>query len=139
MLATLLYLFTGLATALPVLRALEWAVWGAPTMRIEYISLVGSLVLVFAAVASVLRRHRLATWLALLGSLAVWCFYTPLLAGAVWAGLIKYSELNLSSFQPTPPESALSIFLVVAFALLVGSTVYAAWASLKRLARPQDL
>jgi hypothetical protein len=131
-LPTLLYLFTSLATAMPVLWAQGWAVWGAPTMKIEYISLIGSLVLSFAAVAGILREHRPANWLALIGSLAVWCFYTPLLAGAVRAELLKYSELNLSNFQPTPPESALSILLVVVFALLVGTTVYAAWASLKR-------
>lgn len=108
-------------------------------MKIEYISLIGSLVLSFAAVVSILRGDRPANWLALIGSLAVWCFYAPLLAGVVRAELLKYSELNLSNFKPIPPESALSILLVVVFALLAGTTVYAAWASLKTPARPQDL
>src|ERR1017187_1710849 len=44
--ARLLYVFAGLVTAIPVLWALGWAVWGAGVSVTEYLSLLGSLLLV---------------------------------------------------------------------------------------------
>ena len=37
--AFLLYLLTAIMTALPVLVALQWAVWGAPVSAWQYVSL----------------------------------------------------------------------------------------------------
>lgn len=80
----ILYLLTAIATATPVLWALQWVVWGAPKIAIEHISLVGSLIVMLAAVVSMLQAYRLANRLALIGALAVWFFYIPVFVRAVW-------------------------------------------------------
>ena len=52
-----LYLITGIATAVPVAVALGWAVWGAGTSPTEYLSLLGSLILVVSALISLSNRR----------------------------------------------------------------------------------
>lgn len=74
----LLYLLSGLATGWQVLRAVRWAVWGRPVHPLEVVSLLGSLILIVAAVTSPFRPRR-AAWLALVGALACWTFYVPAL------------------------------------------------------------
>ncbi len=76
MVSLLLYLLAGIATAIPVVYALGWAVWGAGTSPLEYISLLGSLILVFAAFLS-LRNRRFSARAALIGALCAWSFYLP--------------------------------------------------------------
>jgi len=73
-----LYLLSGLTTGWQVLRAVRWAVWGRPVHPLEGLSLLGSLVLIIAAVTSPFRPRR-AAWLALVGALACWTFYVPAL------------------------------------------------------------
>jgi hypothetical protein len=66
----MLYLITGIATAIPVIYALGWAVWGAPIFITEYVSLLGSLVLVVSAFISIAER-RIAGRIALVSVLAI--------------------------------------------------------------------
>ena len=49
---------------------------------LELVSLVGSLCLIIAAYLSLFKPHAAAR-LALLASLAIWCFYGPAIARAV--------------------------------------------------------
>lgn len=74
--AALLYLITAIATALPILVALGWASLGAGTIPTEYISLLGSFILLASAVMVFFDR-RFAARLALVGTIAIWSFYLP--------------------------------------------------------------
>src|SRR5678809_143032 len=102
-----LYLFTGIATAIPVVWALGWALWGAPTSPTEYLSLLGSLILVVSALMNLWNR-RLAARVALAGAFAVWSFYLPVIVGMVKTRLSD-QELNLSVLLWTPSASPLTI------------------------------
>ncbi len=77
-----LYLFTGAVTGFHVYTLLMLAVLGAPVDPLELVSLAGSLCLVIAAYLSLFKPHAAAR-LALLASLAIWCFYGPAIARAV--------------------------------------------------------
>ena len=103
----LLYFVTGIATAIPVVLALGWAVWGAPTSPLEYLALLGSLVLVISASIPSTKR-RLAARVALVGALAVWSFCLPAMVGIAKARLTD-QELNLTVLQWTPSPSPLVI------------------------------
>jgi hypothetical protein len=107
MVSLLLYLFTGIATAIPVVWALGWAVWGAGISFTEYLSLFGSLLLVISALISLANRV-LAARLALVGVIAIWTFYLPGLVGVVKMRLSD-QELGLSVLLWTPSASPLTI------------------------------
>ena len=103
----LLYLFTGAATAIPVVWALGWAVWGSGVSITEYVSLLGSLILVASAAVSSSKRI-FAARLALIGALAVWSFYMPAVLGFAWTRLSD-QELGLAVLLWTPSTSPLVI------------------------------
>ena len=103
--ARALYLLTAVVTAVPVLWALGWAVWGAGVSVAEYLSLVGSLLLLAAAGSS---RRRFAARLALVGTVAVWSFYLPAVLGLVRSRLTD-QELRLTVLLWTPTASPLII------------------------------
>jgi hypothetical protein len=103
----LLYLFTGAATAIPVVWALGWAVWGAGVSIAEYFSLLGSLILVASATVSSSKRI-FAARLALIGAVAVWSFYMPAIVGLASTRLSD-QELGLAALLWTPSTSALVI------------------------------
>jgi hypothetical protein len=103
--ARALYLLTGVVTAVPVLWALAWAVWGAGVRVSEYLSLVGSVLLLVAAGSS---RRRFAARLALVGTVAVWSFYLPGVLGLVRTRLTD-QELRLTVLFWTPKASPLVI------------------------------
>jgi hypothetical protein len=84
--AFLLYLLTAIMTALPVLFMLRWAIWGAPTSVWQYVSLLGSCLLVLAGFVSVSHR-RVAARIAVFGVAAIWCFYLPGVTSVVHARL----------------------------------------------------
>jgi hypothetical protein len=103
----LLYLFTGAATAVPVVWALGWAVWGAGVSITEYVSLLGSLILVASAAVSSSKR-TFAARLALIGAVAVWSFYMPAILGFASTRLSD-QELGLAVLLWTPSTSPLVI------------------------------
>src|ERR1017187_5210940 len=103
----LLYLFTGVATALPVVWALGWAVWGAGVSITEYVSLLGSLILVASAAVGSSKRIAAAR-LALMGAVAVWCFYMPAIVG-IASSRLSDQELGLAVVLWTPSTSPLVI------------------------------
>ena len=103
----LLYLFTGAATAIPVVWALGWAVWGAGVSITEYVSLLGSLTLVASAAVNSSRRI-FAARLALIGAVAVWSFYMPAIVGFASTRLSD-QELGLAVLLWTPSTSPLVI------------------------------
>ena len=103
----LLYLLTGVVTAIPVLFLLSWAVWGAPVSVTEYISLLGSLLLVVAAAIGKENR-RAAGRLALLGTAGIWSLCVPAIVGLVREHLAD-QELSLTVLRWTPSPSPLEI------------------------------
>lgn len=129
--AFVLYLITGIATAVPVVYALGWAVWGAPISATEYISLFGSLLLVLAAfITFVNRRH--AARCAFAGVIAVWSFYLPQIYGVVRMKLtdqrltlrvLKWapSARPLTTSDGAGPNSPLPSLTRVEFDLLKGA------------------
>lgn len=107
MLPFFLYLLTGIATGLHVLYLLSWAVWGAPTHPLQYISVVGSLVVIVAAYVS-LFKPRIAARFALLGLAAVWPFYVTAVVRTVQ---VKVSDqrLTLRVLKWSPGPESLSV------------------------------
>ena len=103
----LLCLFTGAATAIPAVWALGWAIWGAPVSITEYVSLLGSLILVASAAVSSSKR-TFAARLALIGTVAVWSFYMPAIVGFASTRLSD-QELGLAVLLWTPSTSPLVI------------------------------
>jgi hypothetical protein len=79
MLPFFLYLTAGALTGVHLLMLL---LMGAPANLLELVSLAGSLCLVGAAYFSLFKPY-VAARVALLASLAVWCFYGPAIARAV--------------------------------------------------------
>jgi hypothetical protein len=61
---------------------MSWAIWGAPIHPLEYIGLLGSVVLL-VAIVSRLRRYSNVQLIALCGLLLLWPFYA-LLMYATW-------------------------------------------------------
>jgi hypothetical protein len=103
----LLYFVTGVVTAIPVMWALGWAVWGAPISPLEYVALLGSLILVISALMPSAKR-RLAARVAFVGALAVWSCYLPAVVGMAKVRVTD-QELSLSVFRWMPSSSALVI------------------------------
>lgn len=103
----LLYLFTGAATAIPVVWALGWAVWGAGVSITEYVSLLGSLILVVSAMVSSSKR-AFAARLEIIGAIAVWSFYMPAIWGFATSRLSD-QELGLAVLLWNPTTSPLVI------------------------------
>lgn len=102
--AFLLYLLTAIITALPVLFTLGWAVWGAPVSVWQYVSLLGSCLLVLAAFVSVTRR-RIAARIAVVAVAAIWCFYLPAVASVVNARLTD-QRLTVQVVRWKPSQQA---------------------------------
>jgi len=106
MLSFVLYLSTGIITAIPVWYAVSWGVWGRPTSTLEIISLLGSLVLIIAAFKS-LSNRALAARMASIAVLGVWaCYGTSIITEA----RIRSSdqELSLSVYLWTPSGAHLT-------------------------------
>jgi hypothetical protein len=82
MLPFFLYLIAGALTGFQVYSLLALGVYGAPVSPLEFLSLLGSLVLIVAAYLS-LWKPRVAARVALLAALTIWCFYAPASLGAV--------------------------------------------------------
>lgn len=90
-----LYLIAGAVTGFHVYTLLMLTALGAPSDPLEFVSLLGSVGLVVAAYLSLFKPHAAAR-LALLASLAIWCFYGPAIAHAVEARFQRQrSELFL--------------------------------------------
>lgn len=103
-----LYLITGIATAAPVIYALEWAVWGAPIVATKYLSLLGSATLLVAAFTSLFER-RIAARIALVGVLAIWSLYLPAITGAVRTKLSDQRlTLHVVRWVPSPQPLTVS-------------------------------
>jgi len=103
-----LYLLTGLVAGVQVFMSLMQAVWGVPTHPVQYIALVGALILIAASVIA-LFRGRAGGLVAFGGSLLCWAFYLP----AMWATLAR-SRFTLAALP----------FVLVPLVLLSGTTVH---------------
>lgn len=82
MIPFVLYLAAGIITGFHVYTLLALAVVGAPYDPLELVSLAGSSALVVAAYWSLIEPH-VASKVALLACLAIWCFYGPAIAHTV--------------------------------------------------------
>ena len=72
--AIIVYASAGLATALQQYRNLMWAIWGAPTYTIQYVGLLGAVVIFLSGLVAIFSEvwaHRVA----LIGALVAWAFY----------------------------------------------------------------
>lgn len=105
--AFLLYLLTAIVTALPVLFTLGWAAWGAPVSVWQYVSLLGSCLLVLAAFVSVNHR-RIAARIAVVAVAAIWCCYLPAVASVVHARLTD-QRLTVQVVRWKPSQQALTV------------------------------
>ena len=99
MLASVLYVVTALATGAQVYWLLAWAIWGAPTSPLQYVSICGSLVLLIAGIL-VKPRPRAAAFTALGASVAIWCFYAPALIHTLTSLPISMTVQALWAFTP---------------------------------------
>jgi hypothetical protein len=105
MLPFFIYFVAGVVTGFHVYSLLALTALGVPSHPLEFVSLLGSLCLIFAAYLSLFKPHAAAK-LALLASLAIWMFYGPATVGAIETKLHKEkSELSL---QKTTSRSVAS-------------------------------
>jgi hypothetical protein len=99
MLPFLLYVVTGVITGLHV-YTLMFAGFGMPFNPLEVVSLLGSLTLLIAAYLSLFKPEAAAR-LALVATLAMWCFYGPAIANQVRARLGRPAvSLSLTHAAP---------------------------------------
>jgi hypothetical protein len=95
MLPFFIYFVAGVVTCFHVYSLPALTMLGVPSYPLEFVSLLGSLCLIFAAYLSLFKPHAAAR-LALLASLAIWMFYGPATLGAIEARMHKEkSELSL--------------------------------------------
>ena len=97
MLPFCLYFVAGVITGIHVYTLLALAVYGGPSNPLELASLLGSLCLLIAAYVS-LFKPRTAARLALLASLAIWCFYGPAFAKSIRT---EFDKQNSVSYGPS--------------------------------------
>jgi len=117
MLPFFIYFVAGVVTGFHVYSLLALTVLGVPSHPLEFVSLLGSLCLVFAAYLSLFKPHAAAR-VALLASLAIWMFYGPAMLGAIEFRMHKEkSELFL---QKTTPRSVASPSMHKAHVLVLG-------------------
>jgi hypothetical protein len=103
MLPFCLYFATGVITGLHVYTLLTLAVYGVPFNPLELVSLLGSLCLLIAAFVSLFKPHAAAR-LALLASLAIWCFYGPAIAKSFRTKFDKQSSVFRDQRLSIPPD-----------------------------------
>ena len=111
MFAFTIYLATALATGVQVYWRLMWAIWGAPTHTVQFISLGGSCALLLGSGVA-LFRPKAAAVIALFGSLLISSYYVPAVA-------VSLQQLTLRHLPLLP----LALFPAL---LLCSATVYAA-------------
>ncbi len=111
MLASAIYGATGIATGVQLWWLMSWAIWGVPLNPLEYVGLLGSAVLLTAAVLG-LRKRRNAKFLASGGLLLLWPFYAILIY-ATWLTPSVSFTFRAATIGSVPA------------AMLLGSTVYA--------------
>jgi hypothetical protein len=109
MLPFFIYFVAGVVTGFHVYTLLALTVLGVPSHPLEFVSLLGSLCLVFAAYLSLFKPHAAAR-LALLASLAIWMFYGPATLRAIETRLhTEKSEFSLqkitSGFAASPSDA----------------------------------
>jgi hypothetical protein len=103
MLPFCLYFVAGVITGFHVYTLLALAVYGAPFNPLELVSLLGSLCLLIASYVSLFKPYAAAK-LALIASLAIWCFYGPAIAKSIRTKFDKQSSLSPGQLPVTPPE-----------------------------------
>lgn len=96
MLPFFVYFAAGLITGFHVYTLLALAVYGAPFNPLEVVALLGSLCLMITAYVSLFKPHAAAR-LALVASLAIWCFYGPAIAKSIRTKLNKQSSVSRDS------------------------------------------
>lgn len=94
MLPFFLYLIAGALTGFQVYALLALGVYGAPVSPLEFLSLLGSLVLIAAAYLS-LWKPCVAARVALLAALTIWCFYAPATVQTIRARLPGHAGSQL--------------------------------------------
>ena len=104
MLPFCLYFVAGVITGFHVDTLLALTVYGVPFNPLELVSLLGSLCLLIAAYVSLFKPHAAAR-LALLASLAIWCFYGPAIATSIQTKFHKQSSVSRDQALFTPTDS----------------------------------
>ena len=108
MLPFCLYFVAGVITGFHVYTLVILTVDGAPFNPFEFVSLLGSLCLLVAAYVSLFRPYAAAR-LALLASLAIWCFYGPAIAKSIPTKLGKQSSEFRAPAVFTSPQRRRSL------------------------------
>ena len=100
---------------------------GAGISVTEYVSLLGSLILVASAAIRLLDR-RIAARTALIGAVCIWTFYLPGVF-SVAKTLLTDQELTLSILLWTPSNGRLQMIAAPAVLLLLSTTIHSAYHS----------
>jgi hypothetical protein len=109
MISFFIYWVTAIATVMPVLVLIAFAVWGRPISALEWISIAGSVSLGAGAFVSLYRR-RAASVLVLASAFAQWIYLTPALRAAA-RNVGRGGSYPLRSFIP-----AVLLLVTTAFA-----------------------
>jgi hypothetical protein len=73
-LASSIYGATAIATGIQLWWLMSWAIWGAPINPLEYVGLLGSIVLLVATVLGLKKYHNVQ-FIALFGLIMLWPIY----------------------------------------------------------------
>ena len=88
-----LYFVAALFTGYHLYGLMSLVVYGVPVNFLELLAFFGSFTLLIAAYVS-LFRPRVAARVALIGCLALWCFYAPAIANYVRARVHKPASVT---------------------------------------------
>jgi hypothetical protein len=129
MLPFCLYFVVGVITGFHVYTLLALAVYGTPSNPLELVALLGSLCLLVAAYIS-LFKPRGAARLALLASLAIWCFYGPAIAKSIRTQGDKRSSVSphrslFSNPQFSKPKATTALQVEPELGLILARSVAA--------------
>lgn len=95
MLPFCVYFVASVVTGFHVYTLLAMALYGIPANPFELVSLLGSLILLIAAIVSLFKPHAAAR-MALVASLLIWSFYGPAIAKLVRTKFDKHSVISAS-------------------------------------------
>jgi hypothetical protein len=111
MVAFFVYWATAVATAVPILILMAFAVWGRPVSVLEFIAIAGSVGLAVAAAIAV-RRPRAARVVARVALIAAWTYWGPALWSA-FSNIRGGGSFPAQSFVPAVALLCASLFVLV--------------------------
>ena len=115
MLASAIYGATAIATGVQLWWLMSWAIWGAPITPLEYVGLLGSVVLLVATFPGC-QKLRYGQFIVLCGLSLLWPFYA-LLVYETWLNPSVWFTFHAAIVGSVPPAMLLGASICAAIQL----------------------